>query len=171
MVYVIIIAIVIFILYNSFKGNQDIKNVEKHGGLQNKYNELIQCIMSNEKLRLRTINPNNIEIGYSFAGGGYLFFKLIEMSGNLIVRYESKDFVDGVKKLAWKFNENDNQTQMFEKISKDLAIHNFMLSGLSRKEATEAVQEILEEQKQKSSQSQQNKEYIDDSNEDYDLPF
>jgi len=104
---------------------------------------LLEGIMSNEKLKLRKINSNNLQIGYSFAGGGYLMFKLIQLSGYLTVRYESKDFVDGTQKLGWKFNEFDSQTEMFERISKDLFINNLKLSGLSEQEANEAYQDMV----------------------------
>lgn len=100
---IIITAVVIFLVYNSYKGNQDIKNVEKSGGLENKYSELISFLMSNEKLRLSRKNSNNVEIGYSFIGDGYVRFHLTEMNNNLLIRYESKDMVDGIQKLAWKF--------------------------------------------------------------------
>ncbi|PZD78537.1 hypothetical protein [Mesonia sp. K7] len=142
---IIILVIVVLFIYNGYKGNKDIKNVERYGGLEFKYGVLIQKIMSNEKLKLRKINSNNLEIGYSFAGGGYVMFKLIEMSGHLTVRYESKDMVDGVQKLAWKFREFDNQVDMFDIITKDLTIHNLKLGGLSEQEASRVYQDMVEE--------------------------
>jgi len=57
----------------------DIKNVEKYGGLENKYCILISKMMSNEKLKLRRIITNNLQIGYSFIGDWYVYFKLIEI--------------------------------------------------------------------------------------------
>ena len=120
----------------------DIKNVEKYGGLENKYCILISKMMSNEKLKLRRINTNNLQIGYSFIGDWYVYFKLIEIDKYLQVKYESKDMVDGIQKLVWKFNENENQIQMFDKITKDLAIHNFILKGLTKAEALEKYEEL-----------------------------
>jgi hypothetical protein len=142
MIWTIILVVVIFLIYNGYKGNNDIKNVEKFGGLENKYNILIKNIMSNEKLKLRKINSNNLEIGYSFIGNGYVYFKLIEMDKYLQVKYESKNMVDGIQRLVWKFNEEENQNEMFERISKDLAIHNLMLGGISKQEALEIFNDM-----------------------------
>lgn len=142
MIWIIIVIVGLAILYNMSKGSKDIKNVEKFGGLENKYGILIKNLMSNEKLRLRKINSNNIEIGYSFVGDGYVYFKLIEIDKKLLARYESKDMVDGVQKLAWKFDEFEDQKKMFQQIAKDLTIHNFMKSGLSKQDALEAFNKI-----------------------------
>jgi len=131
----IIIAIIIIFFYNAFKGGKDIQNVEKYGGLRYKYTELIGYLMSNEKLILTVINSNNVEIGYNFIGNGYVRFKLIEFSKTLQVAYQSKDNVNGIQNLLWKFGELEDQKKMFDTISKDLIIHNLTLSGLSREEA------------------------------------
>lgn len=144
MTYIVIgiVLIVVFFIYNASKGGQDIKHVEKDGGLENKYRALIKYLMSNEKLQLRKINSNNIKIGYGFAGDGFVQFSLTEMSRKLMVRYTSKDNINGTQNLAWKFNEHTDQYEMFNQISKDLAVHNFMLSGLSREEAIRAVKDM-----------------------------
>ena len=60
---IIAVAIVFFLFYNSYKGMKDIKYVEKSGGLRIKYQELIDFILTNEKLKLKQNNFNNIEIG------------------------------------------------------------------------------------------------------------
>lgn len=144
MTYIIIgiVVIIVFLVYNASKGGQDIKHVEKDGGLENKYRTLIKYLMSNEKLQLRNVNSNNIKIGYSFVGDGFVQFTLTEMSRKLMVRYTSKDMVNGIQNLGWKFNESTDQYEMFNQISKDLAVHNFMLSGLSKEEAIRAVKEM-----------------------------
>lgn len=131
----IIIAIIIIIIFNAFKGGKDIQNVEKYGGLRYKYTELIGYLMSNEKLKLTVINSNNVEIGYNFVGNGYVRFKLIELSKTLQVAYQSKDNINGIQNLVWKFGELEDQKKMFDTISKDLYINNLMLGGLSREEA------------------------------------
>lgn len=141
MIYFIIIAVIAFFVYNSYKGNQDLANVNKYGGLKNKYSVLIEQIMTNKKLQLQELNPNNVYIGYSFIGNGYVRFKLIEMSKKLQVSYESKDMVDGVQKLLWKFDENEDQNIMFAKITKDLVINNIMKTGASREEALRLYEE------------------------------
>lgn len=145
---IIIGAIISFFIYNSYKGIKDLKYVEKSGGLEIKYQEFIDFILSNEKLRLKQINSNNIEIGYSFIGNGHVKFKLTEMSKNLMVRYQSKDNVDGIQNLAWKFNENEPQSEMIEKISKDLFVHTQQLSGLSKNEALRAYSELSEKREE-----------------------
>ena len=87
--------------------------------------------MSNEKLQLSNI-----------IGDGFVQFALTEMSRKLMVRYTSKDMINGIQNLGWKFNESTDQYEMFNQISKDLAVHNFMLSGLSKEEAIRAVKEM-----------------------------
>ncbi len=165
---IIILVVVVFFIYNLFEGNKDIKNVERYGGLELKYGVLIQKIMSNEKFKLRSINSNNLEIGYSFVGGGYVMFKLIEISGHLTIRYESKDMVDGIQKLAWKFEEFDNQSGMFDRISKDLAIHNLKLNGLSEQEANKVYQDTVEKNEKskealnKTSRNNEKNDSVDD---------
>ena len=76
MIYIIIIiAIIAFIIYLSSKGNADIKNVEKNGGLKNKYKTLIDLIMArNSFYKLNEINSNNIALTNTG-----MTFKLIEM--------------------------------------------------------------------------------------------
>lgn len=140
---IIIVAIVAFFLYNGYKGAKDIKNVEKYGGILNKYNILIEFIMTNKKLKLNQINSNNIEIGYNFIGNGYVKFKLIEISGILQIKYESKDLVDGVQRLIWKFSENEDQVKMAETISKDMFMHNLILQGTSKEEALKMYSEFI----------------------------
>jgi len=55
MTWVIIIAVVvIFFIYNGIEGNKDIKNIEKHGGLEVKYNVLISLgIIPRSLLRMK----------------------------------------------------------------------------------------------------------------------
>ncbi len=138
----IIVAIVIFIIYTGYKGNQDLKYVESFGGLKKKYNTLIQNLMSEEKMKLNIINSNKIEIGYNFIGGGYVFFRLIEMDKKLQIKYQSKDMVDGIQNIVWNFDESKNQDEMYEIITKELVVHNLMLRGMTREEAIEAINEI-----------------------------
>lgn len=150
---VIVLAIVFFLFYNSYKGIKDIKYVEKSGGLKIKYQELIDFILTNEKLKLKQINSNNIEIGYGFIGNGHIKFKFTEMSKNLMVRYQSKDNVDGIQNLAWKFNENEPQSEMIEKISKDLFVHTQQLNGLSKNDALKEYSKIKQQKEKIEEQS------------------
>ena len=61
MIYIIIIAVIVFFIYLVSKDNADIQNVNKFGGLKNKYKILIEHIMSrNSFYKLNEINSNNI---------------------------------------------------------------------------------------------------------------
>ena len=144
--WIIVAIVVIFIVYNGYKGNKDTKNVERFGGIDIKYATLVRLFMSNEKLQLYKHNANNLEIGYAFVGGGYVRFKLIEMSGKLQVAYQSKDMVDGLQNLVWNFDENQDQNKMFEKVSDDLAIHAMLSNGMTREEAIVSLQEMKNQQ-------------------------
>ncbi len=138
MIWIIILAIIGIFLFLGVKGGQDIKNVEKYGGLENKYKILVNKMLSHsQKLKMKKINSNNLEIGYSFTSG-FVRFKLIEMNKVLQVQYMANSVIDGKSNLIWKFNEYEDQNKMFDKISKDLAIHTFMLEGLSREDAVKA---------------------------------
>lgn len=142
MIWIIVLAVIGFFLYLGIKGGKDIKNVEKYGGLDNKYKTLVnKMLYHSQKLKMKKINSNNLEIGYSFTGG-FVRFKLIEMNKRLQVRYMANSVIDGKSNIVWKFNEYEDQNEMFAKISKDLAIHTFMLEGLSREEAVKVYDKI-----------------------------
>lgn len=132
MVYVIIIAVIALIAYNAFKGNADIKNVNKYGGFRNKYKILIDRIMSrNSFYQLKEINSNNIEL----LNTG-MKFKLIELDKKLqIIWLWTRIGTGKTYKIQWRFNEFQDQNEMYSIIDKDMAIQNFIDDGMTKKQA------------------------------------
>lgn len=132
MVYIIIIAVIAFIIYLSFKGNADIQNVNKYGGLRNKYKTLIDQIMArNSFYQLNEINANNIELTNTG-----MKFKLIEMDKKLQISWIWNSFGTGqTHKLLWKFDENENQIKMYQKLEKDMALQNLIDDGMTKQQA------------------------------------
>lgn len=132
MIGIIIAIIVIYIIYLGVKGNKDIQNVNKYGGLRNKYSVFINHIMSrNSYYQLRELNTNNIEI----ANTG-MMFKLIEIDKKLQVTWVWQSFSTGkTHKLQWLFNEFENQDSMYEKVDKGMTIQNYIDDGMNQVEA------------------------------------
>ncbi len=132
MVYVIIIAVIAFIAYNAFKGNADIANVKKYGGLRNKYATLINKIMSrNSQYRLEEKNSNNILLTNTG-----MVFRLIEIDKKLQVTWNWHAFGSNkVYKLQWNFNEFQNQDEMYAIIDKDVTVQNFIDDGMTKQQA------------------------------------
>jgi len=131
---ILVIAVMAFIILFAL-GQKDIKYVQKSGGLFLKYKLLIDRILSNEKLKLIKNHPNNIVIGYSFVGGGFVRFVITEMSRSLMIRYTTKDNINGEQSLGWKFSETMDQDDMFDKISRDMFVRVLIQDGVSHNEA------------------------------------
>ena len=128
---IIILAIVLLIRL-AIKGNADIQNVQKHGGLINKYSILINLIMSrNSYYQLKEININNIEITNTG-----MMFKLIEIDKQLQVTWHWSSFTTGKNhKLQWHFKEFANQEDMYLKIKKGMTVQNLIDDGINKQEA------------------------------------
>lgn len=133
----IIIIVILFIIYFLIKGNADMKNVNKYGGLKNKYKTIIDLILArNPFYNMREINPNNIEL--SSTG---VRFKLIELDKKLQVTWFWSSLQTGKNyKLIWKFDETENQHNMYAKIKNDIDIHSLMDEGLTKTQATDIVE-------------------------------
>lgn len=132
MIYIIIIAVIAFIIYLSIKGTADLKNVNKFGGLKNKYKILIDQIMSrNSFYQLNEINANNVELTNTG-----MKFKLIEMDKKIQITWFWNSFSSGqTHKLIWKFDENENQNKMYEILDREIAIQNFIDDGMTKSQA------------------------------------
>lgn len=133
----IIIAIIAFIAIGyifklASKGNADIENVKKHGGLRKKYHTLITLIMSrNSFYQLQELNINNVAITNTG-----MVFKLIEIDKKLQITWRWDSFSTGkTHQLQWYFNENENQNKMYEEINKGLTIQNFIDDGMTKIQA------------------------------------
>ena len=129
---IIIIAIIAFIIYLGAKGNADIKNVEKFGGLRNKYGVFIDKIMArNSFYQLHEINSNNIELTNTG-----MKFRLIEIDKKLQVTWAWNSFGTGkTYNIQWNFDENENQNKMYETLNKDMAIQTFIDDGMTKPQA------------------------------------
>lgn len=132
MIWIVVIAIIAFFIYLSVKGNADIKNVNKYGGLRNKYKILIDRIMArNAYYRMNEINSNNIVLTNTG-----MSFKLIEMDKKLQITWIWNSFGSGrTHKLLWKFDENEDQEKMYEKINSDISIQNLIDDGMTKQQA------------------------------------
>lgn len=132
MIYIIIIVIIAVVIYLSAKGNTDLKNVDKYGGLKNKYKTLIDLIMSrNSRYQLNEINSNNLELTNTG-----MIFKLKEMDKKLQITWVWNSFGSGQNhKLQWKFDENEDQVKMYERLHIDMAIQNLIDDGMTKQQA------------------------------------
>lgn len=133
MTYFIIGAVVLgLLIYLGAKGNADTKNVEKYGGLRNKYNVLIGNIMSrNPYYQIFEKNSNNIVL--SCTG---MTFRLIELDKKLQVVWRWERFGSGkVYNFKWSFPESMDQNKMYQEIDIHLAIQNLVDGGLTETQA------------------------------------
>ena len=106
MIGIVIAIVVIYIIYLGVKGNKDIQNVNKYGGLKNKYSIFINHIMSRNSYR------------------------------KLQVTWVWQSFSTGkTHKLQWLFNEFENQDSMYEKVDKGMTIQNYIDDGMNQVEA------------------------------------
>ena len=63
MIYLIIGVIIAYFVYQGMKGNADMENVNKYGGLKIKYSTLIDRIMSrNSYYQMIEVNSNDIRL-------------------------------------------------------------------------------------------------------------
>lgn len=133
---IIVIAAIIYVANLSAKGNADIKNVEKYGGLKIKYSTLINLIMSRNPLyQISELNINNVAITNTG-----IVFKLIELDKKLQITWQWNSFITGrTYKLQWKFDENEDQDKMYQIINKDISIQNFIDDGMTKLEAEELL--------------------------------
>lgn len=134
MIWIILIAIVAVFIYLARKGNADIENVNKYGGLTSKYHTFINHIMSrNAYYQLNEINSNNVELTNTG-----MKYKLIEIDKKLQVTWVWNSFSTGkVHKLQWKFNESENQDLMYQKMATDISIQNLVDEGMTTAQATD----------------------------------
>lgn len=131
MIYIIILAVIAFIIYLSVKGNADLKNVNKYGGLKIKYKQLIDLIMSRNKYyQMNEINSNNIELTNTG-----MRFKLIEMDKKLQITWVWSSFSGKTHNLLWSFDENEDQVIMYERIDKDMAIQSLIDEDMTKQQA------------------------------------
>lgn len=136
MVYVIIIISVgIFLLVRlAKKGNADIANVQKYGGLKKKYSVLINHIMSrNSFYQLQELNINNVAITNTG-----MVFKLIEIDKKLLITWHWNSFSTGQSyKLKWNFDEFTDQDEMYAMVRKGMTIQTCIDNGMTRSQAEE----------------------------------
>ena len=135
MVYIIVLIVVIvivFFLYSGYKGSQDIENVEKLGGLRIKYEDFIDQIMArNSNYQIRELNSNNIELTNTG-----MIFKLIEIDKKLQVTWNWNSFGTGkTYRLQWKFDENQDQKEMYEILNEGMTIQTFIDGGMTKNQA------------------------------------
>ena len=140
MIYIIIIAVIVFFIYLASKDNADIQNVNKSGGLKNKYKILIEHIMSrNSFYKLNEINSNNIVLTNTG-----MRFKLIELDKKLQITWHWDSFVSGKSHtVQWLFDEFENQDEMYKKLDNDMKIENLIDEGMTKLQAQDFLQITL----------------------------
>ena len=119
---VITIALLLIILFLFIKdtGGQAIQ-VNKEGGMRNKYSELINILLS-EDPRSQIFKETSISItlGLSNSGGTSLYI-LTQTYGELNVQWKVESPVFGKHELEWEFPEYSNQSKMAQRIANDTA--------------------------------------------------
>ena len=85
----------------------------------------------NSFYKLNEINSNNIALTNTG-----MTFKLIEMDKKLQIVWVWNSFGSGKNhKLVWKFDENEDQTKMYQKMDEDMAIQNLIDDGMTKQQA------------------------------------
>jgi len=121
MVYLILLAIVIFIVAKfAVAKNKQASKVTMEGGMRNKYRELIGILMSGDpRTRIFKETSDSISLGLSNSGGTTLFI-LTQTFGNVTVQWKVDNPVFGKHKMEWDFPEYGDQEMMAERIMNDL---------------------------------------------------
>lgn len=115
---IIIVAMVGLFLFIKKTGEQAIQ-VDKEGGMRNKYRELIHILLS-EDTRSVIFKETSISVTLGLANsGGTSLFILTQCYGELHVEWQVKSPVFGNHDLEWKFDQYANQEEMAGKILHD----------------------------------------------------
>lgn len=132
MIWIIILAVVAYLIYLATKGKADLENVNKYGGLVIKYKTLIDYIMSrNAYYQLNEINSNNIELTNTG-----MKFKLIELDKKLQITWFWNSFSSGkTHKLKWNFDEFESQNKMYQQIDFDINLQSLIDEGMTSEQA------------------------------------
>lgn len=119
----VVILIIIIVVLVSFmaKNKKQETYIAKQGGMKNKYKEIIEFILSQDK-RASIINEtgNSILLGLNSVGG-QTTFQLVQTYGNLTVQWKMNSPMFGKHELEWTFNEFLDQDKMISKIENDLS--------------------------------------------------
>lgn len=119
----IVIGIVaaIFILRFIGKNLEQQKNVEKQGGMLNKYAHLANYILAGDpRTEISKITSDSLHIVLSSVGGGSTAFHLYQTFGKLTVQWKVASPVLGTHSLEWNFPEFLEQEKMVARINNDL---------------------------------------------------
>lgn len=122
MIWLLIVVILGYIIY-SFLKDRDVAlkaQVDSYGGIKNKYSDLVNWLTSDPNSRIIKITRDSIEITAVFPTTKTTFF--IQENFNTVEIYWEAYLgaFFGNHKLNWKFDHNENQLVIIEKISKDI---------------------------------------------------
>ena len=96
------------------------KEVERQGGMQVKYSELIQLMLSDDsRMHIIQTSGTMVVIGASALGGSTVF-SLIQTFGKLTVEMKVKSVVFGSIRKEWVFHEFMDQSEMYQKMCLDI---------------------------------------------------
>ena len=132
MIYLIIGVIIAYVVYQGMKGNADMENVNKYGGLKIKYSTLIDRIMSrNSYYQMIEVNSNDIRL--TCTG---MVFRLTEIDKKIQIVWNWESFsTSKIHKLIWNFDEWQDQDMMYEIIDKDIKVQCYIDDGMTKQQA------------------------------------
>lgn len=122
MLWFIGIAFLGLILFNFFS---DVKKQESQmaaqGGVRQKYSTLVNLLLGTMMGgKIFSERSDSLGIGKSHPVGGTNKYFLTQTFGKLTIEYTMENPMFGKHKFEWVFNENTDQTVMFEKMKNDI---------------------------------------------------
>lgn len=117
--WIILIIVLFFIVQFFISKNQKSNQIEREGGMRNKYRRLIELIMAlHPSTRVIQECSDYLTIRASNSGG-IVEMSLIQNAHNLVVKWKTESSIFGLHKMKWEFYEFDNQDQMMNRINID----------------------------------------------------
>ena len=119
--FIIILMIVVVIILFSRSMKKMEQQIEKDGGMKNRFAILIDLIMSGDpRTKILKEGRHNLVIGLSVMGS-FTTFELINTFSSITIIYRTNNVLFGKQKLDWEFPVNMDQEQMYFLINKDIA--------------------------------------------------
>lgn len=121
---IIILATVIYIIFKFLSDvNKQKEMVKKSGGMQKKYQTLLNYILAGDsRAKVLKVTDDSIIAGAQSIGGTTLFI-LTQTFGNITIQWKVDSPVFGKHSKEWIFSESIDQEVMFDKINNDLTIY------------------------------------------------
>ena len=123
MIWVIIVAIVVYFIYKFVnESNKVTEKVEAEGGMKKKYHTLLDFILTGHpEARILQETRTFISAGVSNYGGSTMFYIQQSPGGQCIIQYEVKNNpMIGDFRLQWTFPDDMDQTMMLVRMTADI---------------------------------------------------